>query len=109
VAELWDVVDRVKEHVAAGHTAFWKRGPYRAGGNYSTDPHWHRVASIEPMDKLSPNAYSWTYRWTALCGYSHDFDGILGKKPEVRAEVKTKKLRCAKCDAAAAKAAKEKV
>ncbi len=98
MAELWDLVDRVTERMEEGGTVFWKRGPYKMADSYPTKPRWHRLGKIERA-----NEDRWTYRWTALCGYSFIFEGILGKRPEVKSEVRTAKLRCSLCDGLAAK------
>ena len=96
MTELWDVVKLARAQTEEGRVVFWKRGPYGMSGNYQSKPRWHQLVRIDRAEE--PN--KWHYRWTAVCGYQHVFNGLLGEKPDLRVEVKTKGLRCTKCDAA---------
>lgn len=64
--------------------AFFRRNAFAPLG-YQTTPKWHRVAS-------AINGV-----WTAKCGYRFEF---LLEEPLERNAVKTRSLRCSKCDAA---------
>lgn len=100
MAELWDVSEKAREVLNLTPPAdvlFWRRQNFSARGNYSSNPMWHRLRAIRKPEAKSPHErYDDIY--VAFCGYSFQFQGLLGKTPQLRAEVKTKKLRCEKCD-----------
>ncbi|AWN07781.1 hypothetical protein HOT31_gp110 [Microbacterium phage Hendrix] len=106
MAELIDVVNRVQVRLKAAMPVWWKREGFAQRGNYSSTPQWHRLAKLEQgVNSEEHPAASRQWRWTALCGYAFIFDGLLGRRPDLKEDVKTKKLRCAKCEAKAAKIA----
>lgn len=81
--------------------AFFRRFSFHG---FDTQPKWHRLAEMKP-GKLTyeDGRESKAIEVTALCGYKwnwvvalHGENGPLMWKDEV----KTKKLRCSKCDAA---------
>lgn len=99
--ELWTLAQKAEERLKFSMPVMFRRGAFNPAGNYSGTPKWHRLQAVTHTKRFD-------YEFLALCGYSHSFEGALGQKPEIRNEVKTKKLRCVKCDAAYAKAQRER-
>lgn len=107
--EGWDVANRVLTRLRANMPVWFRREGFSRSGNYQSVPMWHRVKEVKiPQksandtskgEKAIPNTKLFTYTYVAVCGYRFGFDALLGIKPAVKNEVKTKKLRCAKCDA----------
>lgn len=79
----------------------WQK-PYarrrRYYGKTSTPPRWHQVVKVEDIVGTRGKTDFWR-RVTMLCGYTYEWETIFGGDAfEHKSEVKTKSLRCSKCD-----------
>jgi len=81
---------------AASQHRWWRRTTLQ--GNWSGNVHWHLFEGVEQ----SP-ATPWKVTLVAKCGYKFMFDGVMGDSPYTKIQVRTKKLRCSKCEAKEAK------
>lgn len=73
-------------------------------GKTSTPPRWHRLVGVGDSTAPSGKGEGRLRRATMLCGYTVDWNPVIREDPlEHRSEVKTKSIRCSKCDAAAEK------
>lgn len=91
--------DRIKK--------FFRRDAWH--GDYSgPPPKWHQFKAAIPGTNMHADHSVRALRVEALCGYSFTVeavfsaDGVGYSHFDWRDEVKTKKLRCSKCDAKAA-------
>jgi hypothetical protein len=89
--------EAIRVRLNAGLTVMFKRAEYNPAGNYSGRPLWHRLERIEVLEKFDSGAVK-LEKWVAVCGYEHKVEPWLYGQPDVRHDVKTKKIRCSKCD-----------
>ena len=95
MAELWDVSKQANQRLEAGYDVLWRREQF--GPGFDQAPKWHRLAV--PAVIAGPDSPDrWNWRWTAMCGYEYTFDGLMGRRPDVRDKIKTARLRCRACD-----------
>lgn len=83
-------VERIRFRLDSKIPVWWKRSQYV--GKTSSPPRWH---SLEKFWREGSG-----YLWVAKCGYMWKDRALLGRSPEFRHEVKTKKIRCEKCSKA---------
>lgn len=100
----WDLANRAVKRLEAKLPVMFRRQSYRTEANFATEPLWHRLERITRGDDDTPSRGR--FKWVAVCGYRKEFNAILGAKPQMKDEIKTKSRRCKKCDAAVAKAEK---
>lgn len=70
---------------------YFKRPGYSKKGNYTSTPLWHLLERVERQ--TSP----WSLTYVAKCGYVFRINAI-SAGVDTRDVVKTKSLRCSKCD-----------